>query len=1102
MTGQTTAGGGVRVVTGEPGCGRTAFLARAARSCPAAFVVGVRADRAASAVPLGGLRALLRVLGAPADPWSAAGPPCALLLDALRAASTGTPLLVCVDDAHLWDAPTRAAVGRTAERLRGNGRVSVLLSVSGHRPVDREFAALPVVRIDPLSPAEAAALLDEATGGALDRAVRDDLVDAAEGSPTLLLAMVRRLSPAQIRGHRRLPGPPADAELLTGLAGGFLTGFTPAQEDLLLTVAAAVRDTDDTENTRIGLALARRGAEHLRGTRPGAESAPPFDPLPEVLVLADGEVGFHSELLRRAVYAGARPERRRAAHRALARALEDAGAAGLHALLHRARSATVARRGTATELAAAAGDQAHPRSLRCAAYAHAAELAEDGTRRAEWYTAAAEQALLGGRTHRALRLLDGARDSAAPTALRGRVELVRGTTVLYDGAVDEARASLLLAARLLSASSPRQAQSALLAAVDAAWAAGDAQGCLHLLSAGDNSPTPDARPDTSPSQDVPPTRPGPPGDAPGHQDLPGGGNGSPDTDARPGPRPFGDVPADRPGLPDAAPGRLHLPGHGEDGLPDSDARPDARPLAALPVDRPGPPGDAPGHQDLPGGANGSPDTDAQPDTRFGDLPADRPGPPGDASGSRHLLGGEDGTPGIDLRPGTRPSRDLPEDPPGSRGGPAHRGVPVCAGSSAVLRGYRIGLRALLEGQFAQAAEPLRRLVEDAETAGGVEAAGGVESAGGADEPDTALRAAAAALLLGDLVAARRAGARALAAARTPGTPAALARAREYLAYAELRAGRHALARTHAEEGLRAAHRAGQRNTAAHHHAVLALAASIEGAPEEVAGHVDIALATARRHGLVQAATLAEWAAARADLARGRPREATDRLGPLVRPGPRRGHFAVWMLAVPCFVEAAASTGRADDGVTEVVEEFARWAGFGADPQAPAQLTRCRALLAAADRPDALYRRALDLHDAAGGGDFERARTELLHGKWLRRRRRLSEARDRLGAALVGFERCGARAWADQARAELRAGGVAPGGGVRAMGLGPGLDGLTPQQLRIARCVAEGATNREVALTLSVSTRTVDYHLRKVFAALGVRSRVELVRMVEKAGQEG
>ncbi|MBO7937944.1 helix-turn-helix transcriptional regulator, partial [Streptomyces sp. S9] len=422
--------------------------------------------------------------------------------------------------------------------------------------------------------------------------------------------------------------------------------------------------------------------------------------------------------------------------------------------------------------------------------------------------------------------------------------------------------------------------------------------------------------------------------------------------------------------------------------------------------------------------------------------------------------------------------------------------------------YAHGLRALLEGRFPAAARRLGRLVADTET-------GELP-----DVPETSLRAAAAALMLGDLPAARRAGTRALAADHgTGGGVAALAR--EYLAYTELRAGRHAVARTHAEEGLRAAHRTGRRNTAAHHHAALALAASVDSGLAEVAVHARAALAVARRHGLVQAATLAEWATARADLGHGRPREAADRLGPLVRPGPRRGHFAVWMSAVPCYVEATVSAGRADGGdrrddggqgggrergdgrqreggeaaeVVAVIEEFARWAGFGADPQAPAQLLRCRALLAPPDRTDALYRSALGLHDRADG-DFERARTELSYGKWLRRRRRLREARDRLGAALVGFERCGARAWAEQARAELRALGVSAGART---GTAPGLSGLTPQQLRIARWVAEGATNREVALALSVSTRTVDYHLRKAFAALGVRSRVELARLVERA----
>ncbi|MZE75021.1 LuxR family transcriptional regulator, partial [Streptomyces sp. SID5789] len=84
-----------------------------------------------------------------------------------------------------------------------------------------------------------------------------------------------------------------------------------------------------------------------------------------------------------------------------------------------------------------------------------------------------------------------------------------------------------------------------------------------------------------------------------------------------------------------------------------------------------------------------------------------------------------------------------------------------------------------------------------------------------------------------------------------GSDALVPQALEYLAYAELRAGRHPQARTHAEEGLRTALRAGQRNTAAHHRAILALAASIEEEPDVVARHVTAALNTARRHGLAQ-----------------------------------------------------------------------------------------------------------------------------------------------------------------------------------------------------------------------------------------------------------
>ncbi|WP_405191139.1 LuxR C-terminal-related transcriptional regulator [Streptomyces anulatus] len=397
-----------------------------------------------------------------------------------------------------------------------------------------------------------------------------------------------------------------------------------------------------------------------------------------------------------------------------------------------------------------------------------------------------------------------------------------------------------------------------------------------------------------------------------------------------------------------------------------------------------------------------------------------------------------------------------------------------------LEHYRAGMCAVLEGRAAEGHALLRHCLDPA---------------GDPCAPAALLRAGVAALVLGDVAAACRAGARALAAVRTGGPDALLPQALEHLAYAELRAGRHAGARAHALEGLHAARRTGQPNSSAHLHAVLALAASVEGPAEACAAHGDAALAGAGPHGLAQAVTLATWARARTDLAAGRPGEAAARLAPLVGTGPARGHFAARMLAVPCWVEAAVLGGRLPEEARELqaaVDEFASWAARTADPGAPAQLARCRALLAPAEEADARYAEALAHHGRAGG-DFERARTQLLYGQWLRRRRRTREARGPLRDALVAFQRCSARAWADRAAGELRAAGE-PAGVRRDAADGP-LAALTPQQLRIARCVADGATNREVALRLSLSPRTVDHHLRNVFAALGIRSRTELARLL-------
>ncbi|MER5884855.1 LuxR C-terminal-related transcriptional regulator [Streptomyces sp. NPDC001941] len=411
--------------------------------------------------------------------------------------------------------------------------------------------------------------------------------------------------------------------------------------------------------------------------------------------------------------------------------------------------------------------------------------------------------------------------------------------------------------------------------------------------------------------------------------------------------------------------------------------------------------------------------------------------------------------------------------------------PVGAGSVAAHQ--RSGMCAVLRGdadRFAAGAVTLRHVVD----------AGSDE-----DDAEELLRAGATALVLGDLAAASRITGRALAQARAHGLPALVPRALELLAYAELRAGRHARARVYAEDGVRCASAGGQRNVLAHQHAVLALVASLDRDGRAVAAHAAVAEAVAGGHGLVQASTLTQWALARADLARGRVVEAAARLAPVVRPGPRQGHFAVRMLAVPCFVESLARTG-APGPARGPLEEFRRRPDFAADPQAPAQLARCEALLSALEgapeaRTEEWYERALAEHQQAGG-DFERARTLVLYGTWLRRERHPVRARRYLRDALVAFERCGARVWAQAAGAELRATGATAGTG-RPVGA---LASLTPQQLRIARSVAEGATNREVAHQLSLSVRTVDHHLRNVFATLGVRSRVELSRLVaDQAG---
>ncbi|MFF5248775.1 helix-turn-helix transcriptional regulator [Streptosporangium sp. NPDC000095] len=89
-----------------------------------------------------------------------------------------------------------------------------------------------------------------------------------------------------------------------------------------------------------------------------------------------------------------------------------------------------------------------------------------------------------------------------------------------------------------------------------------------------------------------------------------------------------------------------------------------------------------------------------------------------------------------------------------------------------------------------------------------------------------------------------------------------------------------------------------------------------------------------------------------------------------------------------------------------------------------------------------------------------------------------------------FEQAGARPWARRAQDELRAAGENGGAPPPSA-----LDALTPQELRIAGLVADGASSKEIAARLFLSPRTVEYHLYKIYPKLGIGSRTDLARLV-------
>ena len=157
--------------------------------------------------------------------------------------------------------------------------------------------------------------------------------------------------------------------------------------------------------------------------------------------------------------------------------------------------------------------------------------------------------------------------------------------------------------------------------------------------------------------------------------------------------------------------------------------------------------------------------------------------------------------------------------------------------------------------------------------------------------------------------------------------------------------------------------------------------------------------------------------------------------------------------------------------------------------------RSRALLSDGETAERWYRHAIGCLGRTRLRP-ELARGHLLYGEWLRRENRRVDARAELRAAHDMFESIGMEAFAERARGELQATGEK----VRRRALET-RDDLTAQELQIARLARDGLSNPEIGARLFLSPRTVEWHLRKVFTKLDIRSRQELSRALPSSDSE-
>jgi DNA-binding CsgD family transcriptional regulator len=425
------------VIRGEPGVGKSALLRYAVDSATDMRTIVARGLESESELPFAGLADLVRPLhGAMASlpPLQAAvlggavalGPPvsgdrfavCAATLSLLAEAAESGPLLVVVDDIQWLDSGSAEAVLFAARRISAEG-VLLLLAIREGEPTALDLSDLPLLHVTGLSEQASIQLLADQVAAPVLPRVAADLYSATDGNPLALLEITGLLTKSQREGLEALPNPLPSGP---GLEHAFVRRLAMLTDDARRAVLlASASDATDVTPVRRAMALLGIAPQALEA----AESA-------GLIALDGADVRFRHPLIRSAIYQSANAGNRRAAHRALARAL-DAEQEADRRTWHLAAAAeepdesvALALERTAVRSMARSGYAASAK-----AFTRAASLTPEPADRARRLLAAANAAYMAGRHDEALHCLDGAIACGPGRRARSEIQHLRAVIEMW-----------------------------------------------------------------------------------------------------------------------------------------------------------------------------------------------------------------------------------------------------------------------------------------------------------------------------------------------------------------------------------------------------------------------------------------------------------------------------------------------------------------------------------------------------------------------------------------------------------------------------------------------------------------------------------------------